>query len=424
MHPNNKSLLVKLMLLCTVSLSSGCSWFGDEEVPFLNTRVEDGLVILGSDPVIDNAGSTQKEVEFRVRDNRITYNSGPASNGYGFENASQSDRAKFWSDIDSLNKRLLKSLDFKKDPELKKANITQRTIEQLMKYYALDMKKYATSEQLRALKRTIRGALEGKTSDQDEIADFYLDGFNGESYEKIAASWYLLSARHGSTYSKYMMSILYQLGLGLPQDLAQSVSWYKKASEAMDSNTAKVRIAKRYLHPTSLIRDPKQAFVWMESAASQGLVEAQYLLADMYLQGRGVAKSPMDAATWYGKAAEQNSAYAQYSLGVMFYNGQGIGQNLLDAKKYLEYAAYQGHSEAQFLLARMYEQGFGVKKSLPEAYAWLKLVPRENIVMEGYDERVSGIIAQMTPDEILEADKLVVSKKNRISGTTNVTKLA
>lgn len=403
-----KNRNITTIISFSLMLVSGCSYFGDEELPYLNTRVEEGMVILGSDPVIDNANNIQKDVKFVTRDNVLK----PLETGIdnGFDNKKQayfegttSDRVPLRTHLEEFNQNLLASMDFGKGPN--KANIGIGALGDLMNYYAMDMEKYATDQQLATLKNYAENALRGNLRDQEQLADFYLDGFNGQSYEELAVSWYILAANQGSAYAGYMLSILYQLGVGLPQDLGQSVTWYKRSSGSINNGDAKIKIAKRYLSPTSLINDSKQAFVWMESAAEQGEVEAQYLLADMYLSGKGVEVSPMNALTWYGKAAEQNSAYAQYSLGVMFYNGQGIEQNLLEAKKYLEYAAWQGHNEARFLLSRMYEQGFGVEKSLPKAYAWLQMIPRENIVMEGLDEWRANLIAVMTPDEKLQAQK-------------------
>lgn len=393
-----------------INLTAGCSYFQSEKAPFLNTRVENGVVILGSDPVIDDAAAVQKEVEIRTKNNLLQ----SAANSKKSNSNKNSQKEALKAKTNELNQYLLTKLNFT-DGDIKKSGITKKHLQDLMSLYALGIDRYASSNQLDYLSKYVVEAAGGSTKHQESIADFYLDGFNGESYEQLAASWYLIAAKSGAPYAQYMLSILYQLGLGLPQDLGQSVVWYKKASESKNSAIAKIRVARRYLYPTSIIHDPKQAFVWMQSAALQGDYEAQYLLADMYLQGKGVEKSEMEAINWYGKAAEQNSAYAQYSLGVMFYNGQGTEQNLLEAKKWLEFAAWQGHSEAQYLLSRMYQQGLGVEKSLPSAYAWLSLINNNEIVMDDYANKVSDLIAMMTPDEKIAANNLYKEYKSKVT---------
>jgi TPR repeat protein len=405
----------------------GCSG-SDEEAAFLNTRVEDGVVILGSDPVIDDAYKVQKEVKFLTKDNtmRPKTDGGPlldtpygnnVSNSASLEGDytdSSTSKSKLRENITDLNAKLTANLDFNSQGNINNGKVSKQYLQRLMDAYAADMYKSASPKELKSLYTHVVDALQGKSDTQASLADFYLDGFNKESYEQLAVSWHIIAANNGSTYSKYMLSVLYQLGVGLLQDLAESEKWYQKASQATDSTVAKIRVAKRFLSPTSLIHDPKQAFAWMTSAAEQGNNEAQYLLGDMYLQGKGVNKSEMEAITWYGKAAEQNSAYAQYSLGVMYYNGQGTEQNLQEAHKWLENAALQGHSEAQYLLGRMYEQGFGVEKNLSKAYAWWKLIPSENIVVDNFNNKVSDLIAAMSSSERTEAEKLVAEYKNKV----------
>lgn len=413
-------------------LTSGCS--SEEKALFLNTRVEDGVVILGSDPVIDDAYKVQKDVKFIAKDNILkpvelanakagadsleldrpySTNSSNMALGGGVSDSS-TYKSKLRTKVDKLNSELLTGLNFDDNGEVDKTKISKKHLSKLVDSYSADMYENASDQELQALYSFVVAALSGKAEDQAKLADFYLDGFKKESHEQLAVSWYLMAANKGSTYSKYMISILYQLGVGLPQDLSESVNWYKKASEAKDSSAAKIQVAKRYLAPISLIHDVKQAYVWMESAANDGNSEAQYLLGDMYLQGRGVEKSELEAITWYGKAAEQNVAYAQYSLGVMYYNGQGTTQNLQEAYKWLENAGLQGHSEAQYLLGRMYEQGFGVEKSLPKAYAWWKLISKDNIVADNFEQKLGNLISSMVPAQRAEAEKLANEYKQKV----------
>ena len=410
---NKKNINKISVSILGILLVTGCS--SDEDSLVLNSRVQDGMVVLGSDPVIDNEVQIQKEVSFVTKKNvlKAAEGSDKISND-SKSKQSTSYRAELRENLHSLNKKLLKDLKFGKDGKVAKTKITKRDLNDLIELYSIDMESILTEKQSSRLSKYVVGALKSEPKYQEKLADFYLDGFNRNSYEQLAVSWYLIAAGKGSTYSKYMISILYQLGVGLPQDLGESVAWYKKASQAKDSSSAKIQVAKKYLSPTSVVHDPKQAFVWMESAAMQGNVEAQYLLADMYLQGNGVDKSEMDALSWYGKAAQQNSAYAQYSLGVMFYNGQGSEQNLLEAKKWLKYAALQGHHEAQYLLGRMYEQGFGVEKSLPRAYAWWMLIPNDGILAENFSNKLDKVITSMTPKEMASAKKLAQDYKKKV----------
>lgn len=410
-----------LKLAIIIGLIAGCS--SDEEAVLLNTRVEDGVVILGSDPVIDEAYKVQKEVQFISKDNLIQSKNAqteqldsPYKNKVSevSNNDSSTYKSKLRDSIAALNVKLLSDLSFDAQGNIQNTKISKQYLQQLMDSYAADMYKKASAKELKRLYGYVVDALKGSAANQASLADFYLDGLNKDSYEQLAVSWYIISAHNGSTYSKYMLSILYQLGVGLPQDLSESEKWYKTASITKDSAEAKIRIAKRYLSPVSLIHDTKSAFSWMQAAANDGNSEAQYLLGDMYLQGKGIEKSEKDAITWYGKAADQNSAYAQYSLGVMYYNGQGTEQNLQEASKWLERAALQGHSEAQYLLGRMYEQGFGVERNLSKTYAWWKLISQDNIFVDNFDQKIGDLISAMSSNERAEAEKLASEYRTKV----------
>jgi TPR repeat protein len=60
-----------------------------------------------------------------------------------------------------------------------------------------------------------------------------------------------------------------------------------------------------------------QAVKWYRKAAKQGNADAQYNLGWMYANGLGVEQNDAAAAKWFGKAAEQGDKDAQNALEVM-----------------------------------------------------------------------------------------------------------
>ena len=91
-------------------------------------------------------------------------------------------------------------------------------------------------------------------------------------------------------------------GLGVPQDYAKAVGWWRKAAE-------------------------------------QGFAKAQHNLGLMYDNSLGVPQDYAKAEKWYRKAAEQGYAKAQYNLGVMYYDGQGVTQDYVQAYAWYNLAA-------------------------------------------------------------------------------------
>jgi TPR repeat protein len=110
------------------------------------------------------------------------------------------------------------------------------------------------------------------------------------------------------------------------------------------------------------------------------------------------------AASWFGKAAERGDAFAQEQLGYHYANGLGVTQDHAAAASWYRKAADQGRADAQASLGRMYVFGLGVPQDYVAAHMWFDLAaakgnrdaPRER------DE----IAAQMTPEQVAEAQKL------------------
>lgn len=462
-----------LLILFSAIFNTACT--SGDEPGYITSRVDNGVVILGSDTAEDNVNIEQKSVIITTNSNKLrpidadsiidemdlcqnrSDNSNytntadfkyaqqldiTAANNYLLKKLKNDDRQRVLAaaqnkansnQLNNKNKNKNKNIKQTKQAakfqspqsaqpvsKISAVDLRSGQLKVIFDAYAGDFESFATDKQLEQFSRYVRSAVNNKPESQANLGDFYLDGVNGESYEELALSWYLIAASNGSSYAKYMLSVFYQQGIGVVQNLEESVYWYQSAEKNKNNSYAKLRVAQHYLSPTSAIYNQAEGAMWLELAANQNNTEAQLLLGDLYSKGTGVEKSEVTAIKWYGKAAANGSAYAQYSLGVMFYNGQGTEQNLLEAQKWLTYASFAGHTEAQFLLGRMYEQGFGVKKDLPTAYALLKLIPDENnhnsdnIVNDELNSKLHHLIKSMTPAERIMAEDLTKIFKKRV----------
>mgnify|MGYP001789969387 FL=1 len=63
----------------------------------------------------------------------------------------------------------------------------------------------------------------------------------------------------------------------------------------------------------------------------------------MYANGQGVRQNYVQAVKWIEKAAMQGHVKAQYNVGAMYANGQGVRQNLRVAKAWLGMACNNGN---------------------------------------------------------------------------------
>jgi TPR repeat protein len=144
------------------------------------------------------------------------------------------------------------------------------------------------------------------------IADNYDDALqaaNVGDYKKAYQLW-LIDAEKGSAVAQRNIGLMYDEGLGVPQNGKKAVKWYRMAAE-------------------------------------QGEKLAQYYLGTMLEEGRGVPLDYKEAVKWYRLAAGQGHVKAQYKLGLMYLKGQGVLQNSEIAYAWWSVAASKGHEEAR-----------------------------------------------------------------------------
>jgi formylglycine-generating enzyme required for sulfatase activity len=127
---------------------------------------------------------------------------------------------------------------------------------------------------------------------------------NAGEYGK-ALRLYRTLAESGDDQAQVGLAIMYENGLGVPQNYVEAIRWFRKA-------------------------------------AQQGSENAQYSLGIMYLEGKSVAKNYDEAAKWFHKAAAQGEANAPYLLGLLYQNGRGVAQNYVQAHKFFDISAANG----------------------------------------------------------------------------------
>ena len=105
-----------------------------------------------------------------------------------------------------------------------------------------------------------------------------------------------------------------------------------------------------------------------ESAAKQGLAEAQYRLGKCLFLGKGVEKDTKKAIYYYKLAADKGVAEAQYDLGACYLKGDVIEQNYEKAKYWLIEADKRGYNHhAASLLGDCFYYGY---KDVESAKYW------------------------------------------------------
>ncbi|MBW2520905.1 MAG: sel1 repeat family protein [Deltaproteobacteria bacterium] len=128
-------------------------------------------------------------------------------------------------------------------------------------------------------------------------------------FEKAHGLW-VIEANKGNVKAQFNLGLMYDSGMGVPQDYKQAVDWYRQAAE-------------------------------------QGHANSQYNLGVMYDNGIGVLKDYSEAVDWYLKAAKQGHAKAQNNLGNMLYDGRGVKQSYEVAYAWYVLAVANGNEMAK-----------------------------------------------------------------------------
>ena len=175
----------------------------------------------------------------------------------------------------------------------------------------------------------------------------------------------------------------YNLGLSLKKDQRdQALQWLEK-SAAQGIAHAHLELGEMLLygkdglvnhsspdmkaHDTPPPEERARGIALITQAAEQGLAEAQYRLALNYASGVGVDKNAEHARVWLEKAAAQLHVEAQYQLG-LYYLQEDLKCD--KALAWLNSAYLLGDWAAAGEISRLYRRGFCVDKDDAKAAEW------------------------------------------------------
>ncbi len=209
------------------------------------------------------------------------------------------------------------------------------------------------------------------TSEAAEIKDFLERANAARSSEEYstAAQWFEKAAERGNAVAQNELGRQYQLGQGVPKDLAKAAELFHKAAD-QGHPVAQVNLGVAYEEGAGVTKDVAQAVQWYTKSAEQNNSQAETRLGFMYEGGTGVTKDNAQAAKLYRQAADQGNARAQTRLGFLYQSGAGVDKDYAQAAQWYQKAADQNYAPAQQRLATMYQKGWGVEKSGSQAKFW------------------------------------------------------
>ncbi len=115
-------------------------------------------------------------------------------------------------------------------------------------------------------------------------------------------------AEHGNPDAQALLGLMYNLGRGVPLDIAQARKWYKAAA---DQGNAAGRCR---LGSMSLKQDPAEGLRLLKLSAEQGFSDAYLMLGLAYMNLKNVPRDLVQADMWLHLAAKSGDPLARSQI--------------------------------------------------------------------------------------------------------------
>lgn len=203
-----------------------------------------------------------------------------------------------------------------------------------------------------ALKWLRQAAANGFYHAQKTLADMYFDGRGVPQDYVEAARWYTEAANQSDDNSPaiYAIGYMYIEGLGVPRDYAKARYWFEKVAmqyEDQAETTKTPALDAAIMIPDCMFylgwiyheglgvnQDYAKALYWFKKAACYNHAAALFNISTIYSHGEGIPVDHREALIWLQRAADQDMPNALYNLGV--YNELGYGGLCVDFEKAMD----------------------------------------------------------------------------------------
>ena len=257
--------------------------------------------ISAASPAWTQAAFDDAEAQLRVRQAAAAA-SATAGKVKALRKALQAERQRVVATEDEreLNRATIKVLE----QELQAAEARQREHEAALKA--------AQDTRARGLQQAAPRPPVSAPPDAAEALRHGVGAVNKRDYP-AAAAWFRKAADQGNAEAQEALGMMYESGMGVPQDNAEAASWFRKAAE-QEHDGAQFRLGGMYESGKGVPQDPAEAAAWYRKAADQGHVNAQSILGYMYERGSGVPRDHVQAHIWYSLAVAQGDFFSESAL--------------------------------------------------------------------------------------------------------------
>ena len=190
----------------------------------------------------------------------------------------------------------------------------------------------------------------------------YQGGVGVEQDEALSVRYYKIAAEYGYDKAQRKLGVCYRSGIGVAQDYKMALYWFDKAAK-QGNFSAMYNIGLIY----EVLKDSRFHSIFESTVkrandeiSNHNNIEAFGVLGICYLIGKGVPKDEVRAFDYLKKSAEGGNDNAQAYVGYCYYSGKGVTQNKEEAIKWFEQSANQGNCLGQSSLGQCYLRAEGV----------------------------------------------------------------
>jgi TPR repeat protein len=154
-------------------------------------------------------------------------------------------------------------------------------------------------------------------------------------------------AEKGSKAAQFNLAVIYDDGMGIPEDNVEAAKWYRKAAEN-GFPQAQLILGIMYLEGEGVPEDNEEGLKWLRKAAKQenGIgADAQARIGRIYERGLGVEKDDVTAYVWFSVAAANGSNEATWEKQSVA--KRLISSQLAEAQQRSERCMTSGHEDCE-----------------------------------------------------------------------------
>jgi uncharacterized protein len=179
------------------------------------------------------------------------------------------------------------------------------------------------------------------------------------------------SAKDGHSMAQGIVGLMYSRGHGVERSFDKAVYWLEKAAKQGEVG-AQFQLGMKYYLKRPINPEHKVPMLyWLSKAAEKNHTLAQEMLGMALLDNAGVNGTTDEALEWLARAGFGGSARAQEMLGSIYRGGRITKRNYVKAHDWYLMAAQQNLPASQWTLGYMYIAGEGVKKDFLQAKYWI-----------------------------------------------------